>query len=183
GSTVSSQPAASASKAWGVVLGVCCYYALANGSVQTGQIRRLADGLVAAGVAIGLAGLVGTDWSAARIVALPWLDPLYDGLPSVIRGLPGSGLPTANDLFNPREIGGTLALVLPLAAMMLVQAQGVRRLALGLATTVLAAVLLLSQTLSAIGGVAAALWLCAALVDRPRRGRWLVAGLSTVGLS
>jgi putative inorganic carbon (HCO3(-)) transporter len=62
---------------------------------------------------LGLAGisLVGTDWSQVRLIDLPWL---YDRLPVLIRGLPGSGVPRASDLFNPRWVGISLSVLAPL---------------------------------------------------------------------
>lgn len=190
GLAVSANPAASASKGWGMLLGFALYYALVNGLGTVRHCLLVAAGLVVAGVAVAVAGVLGTDWSSGRLDALPILDPLYAAMPSVLRNLPGSGVPRVSDLLSPREVGGTLSLLVPVAAAPLLLGAPLRplqRLGLLAASLLMGFVLLLSQTPSAIAGVGLALWLCLVL-GSGRAGRWwllagaVAAGLALVGL-
>ncbi|MBI2888040.1 MAG: O-antigen ligase family protein [Chloroflexi bacterium] len=179
GAAVSSFPQASASKLWGIILGICLYYALAN-RVESDVAQRWSGyGLAALGTGIAGAALLGTDWSYAGLTLPPWLETLYGALPTLIRGLPGSGVPRATDLFNPREVGGSLALLLPVAAVLCwtwrrpIWPRGVL---LAGATALMAVVLLLTQTLSALGGVVVALGAAALVAGRARPRWWALGG-------
>ncbi len=177
---VSSVPIASASKALGIVLGISLYYSLANRPDPDSWQRTALDALVLLGAAVAALALVGTDWRSVSLFSLPWLEGVYRRLPVLLHGLPGSGLPRAGDLFNPREVGGTLSLLLPLAAVpMRFSAEWgrLRRGAYGLAIVLMGGVLLLTQSISGIGGVLAALITVGLLVGRVRWRGWAVAGL------
>ena len=115
----------------------------------------------------------------------------------------------ALELGNPRDVGGLLALVLPLATICLcagwpgrgqgvageqtgapgVAERGASRglgwagaLGAALAIVLMGAVLLLSQSLSARRCVLAALWLGAVVADRARRRWWTMGGVLLLAL-
>ena len=108
---------------------------------------------------------------------------LYDALSEAGRRLPGREVGDALELANPRDVGGLLALLLPVAVLRLWSdrwegfAAGGGAAGAAAAIALMAAVLLLSQSVSAIAGVLCALWLCAVLADRARRRWWLAGGL------
>ena len=180
GASVSANPSASNDRAWGMVLGFAVYYTVVN---ATPAVRSKAAGsLIAAGVIVSVVGVLGTDWTIAPALASGGPVAVYDHLASLLHVLPGDALARALDLANPREVGGSLALVLPLAVARLWQGlSGTSRDPIGLACTIIAiglmgVVLVLSQSLSAIAGVLVAFWLSVAVADRPRRGWWLAGG-------
>jgi putative inorganic carbon (HCO3(-)) transporter len=184
---VSPLPVLSAGRAGGLLLGLVVYYALV---FFPPDARWTSGALTLAGVVVALAGLVGTDWSIAPALTRGWPAGLYDALAQLGRGLPGRQIGAAFELGNPRDVGGLLALLLPVAVLRS-WSDGRRAAArpggfgAGAGTTawtaagiaVMAAVLLLSQSVSATGGVLCALWLCAVLADRARRRWWLAGGL------
>lgn len=169
---VSAVPALSAAKAWGLLLGFAAYGTVAHLPPTPKASAAVALVLAGTGVLVALLALLGADWSAAQIVRLPWL---YDRLPQLLRGVPGSGIPAPSDLFNPREIGGTLALLVPLLGIA-VPLKGRSALLAAPALFLTVLVLLLTQTPTAIAGVGVAVLLALAVLDRPRRWLWTVAG-------
>lgn len=172
---VSADPGLSAAKAWGLLLGFAAYGTVAHLPRTAAASAAVALTLAAVGVAVALLALLGADWNTAQIVRLPWL---YDRLPQLVRGLPGSGIPASSDLFSAREIGGTLALLVPIIGIALpFRRPYVWPAALSLALTTV--VLLLTQTPTAVAGIGAAAVLGLAVRDRPRR--WLWAGIGIVG--
>ncbi|MBI4497702.1 MAG: O-antigen ligase family protein [Chloroflexi bacterium] len=175
--SVSPLPALSASKLWGILLGLAAYVSTVHWVRSGGHARAVGWALAALGAGIAWLSLVGTDWEAAQLVRLPWL---YDRLPRLIRGVPGSGLPSPSDLFNPREVGGALALLLPLAAARWPDRPWGRAL-LALAVGLIAAVLALTQTPSALVGAALGLWLM--VVVQSRRWRLPLLVIAALGLS
>ncbi|MBN1886780.1 MAG: O-antigen ligase family protein [Thermoflexales bacterium] len=186
GYAVSAEPATSWAKLWGLGLGLAILYGLANSLRSERQV--VAGGAFLACLTLGVAGLslVGTDWRAVRIVELPWL---YEHLPTLIRGLPGSGVPRATDLFHPREVGATMGLLLPaFVALMLF---GQRWWLRGLSAVALAAgglILLLSQSLQAMAGLGVVVLLLLAwrsrlwLLPAGLAAAMLAAGLAGAGL-
>lgn len=176
--SVSPLPALSASKLWGILVGLAAYVSVVNWVESGARARIVGWALAALGAGIAALALVGTDWEAAQLVGLPWL---YDHLPRVVRGIPGSGLPSASEFFNPREVGGTLALLLPLPLAVALLVEHPRRALLILAATVIAAVLALTQTPSALAGAAVGVWLLG-LAGFPRwRRTLLIVGLLAGG--
>ena len=159
GCLVSAVPEASASKLWGIVLGLALYYALVDVLARSQSYSLALGGLILVGVGIAAVALVGTDWTSAPIVDVAGLRAVYPLLPTLVRGIPGSGIPRDTELFNPREIGGILALLLPLAMVPLLclRVSGpMRLLPLAAAAIVMGFVLVLTQAPSAIAGVAVA---------------------------
>ena len=167
---ISADPAMSRAKLWGIVLQVALFYGVANGLRSVKGVRWMAGLLLAATVGVALLSLVGTDWASVRLIDLPWL---YDPLPNLIRGLPGSGVPVATDLFNPRHVGATMAMLLPVALALLFFGRGrwLRLLSAGALVTS-GLTLLLSQALQAMLGLALALLLILAW-----RSRWFLLAI------
>src|SRR5262249_22140206 len=155
----------SAGRVAGVLLGLGLYYALLNAG--SAARARAAGALTAAGVVLAVAGLLGADWSLAPALAGGWLTGVYGALSALGERLPGEALARALELSNPRDVGGVLALVLPVTVVRLWSGRHGARpggLALaGAAVVLMLVVLLLSQSVSAAGGVLLALWLSAVI--------------------
>lgn len=149
---------------WQLVLGIALFYGLANGVRDQAGMRRLAWGLVAAGLALALLTVFGTDWRNVRLVSLP---ALYDLFPQVLRALQDNGG------FNPRVTGMALAILLPVLLSLALFADGVRlRLAAGAVAAIMALLLPLTQAVQALLGLSLALC-CLALW----RTRWFLIPL------
>lgn len=104
----SALPEVSLSKLLGTILGVAFFYGVVNSAKSTKAIWGWAALLIAFGVGISCLSLVGTDWIAHKVLPL---GPIYERLPRLIRNVtssPGGG-------FHPNQVGGALALVLPLS--------------------------------------------------------------------
>ena len=96
-------------KLTGILLGICLFYALLPSRPSVFQPFAVVTLLLAGGLAIALVSLVGTDWQTAK---LPLLGSLAQHLPRLIASIPhplkqGGGI-------QPNEVGGALALTLPL---------------------------------------------------------------------
>jgi putative inorganic carbon (HCO3(-)) transporter len=167
---ISADPDMSRAKFWGIVLQVALFYGVANGLRTAKGLLWMAGLLLMVTLGAALLSLVGTDWASVRLIDLPWL---YDRLPNLVRGLPGSGVPVATDLFNPRHVGATMAMLLPVALALLFFGRGRWLRLLSAGTLVFAGVtLLLSQALQAILGLALALLLLLAW-----RSRWFLLAI------
>jgi putative inorganic carbon (HCO3(-)) transporter len=93
----------------GILLGLCLFYALVSSRTSTSGPAFAAFLLLLCGLAISLLALVATDWNTAK---LPLLGNLAQYLPRLIASIPhplkqGGGI-------NANEVGGALALILPL---------------------------------------------------------------------
>ena len=171
----SPYPAMAVPKFWGIVLGIAIYYGIANNMerrLRAADVARLF--LIATGL-VALLSLVGTEWQRDMIVDL---SAAYQWIPRLDTGLPGGGVPRASTLFGPREVGGAMAMLLPvpLALCFLGKTTSIRRTAAIMAMGA-GAVMLLSQTLLAVSGV-----LLATLFILARRRHWR-AILATLGLA
>jgi putative inorganic carbon (hco3(-)) transporter len=156
---IAPRPDLAVPKYCGLVLGLVLYSAIASRSWGRASLGRAALFIALVGVGLALLSLLGTDWQAAQLVPLP---SIYARLPALVRGLPNSGVPRTSDLFNPREVGGALALVVPFLAAMCHQPGRVRLVFL-MALLVTGAVTLLSQAMGAIAGIALTLPVIAAV--------------------
>jgi putative inorganic carbon (HCO3(-)) transporter len=168
----------------GLILSLAFFYAVVNHIRDRRDLAWSAFWLALIGLAVAAAGLVGTDWAQGRLIAL---GPLYDRLPRIIQGLPRS----IAGGFARNGVGGTLALLVPLLASLLLARASFReewgaRFAVWYSRLVTAALLLslgtLGLTLSrgAILGTGAGLLALAILRDR--RWAWLLAAAG-VGLA
>ncbi|MCL5958988.1 MAG: O-antigen ligase family protein [Chloroflexi bacterium] len=170
GYAVSADAAMSGAKVWGMVLQAAVFYGMVNGVRTQRGILRAAGALLVATIALAVVSLVGADWSAVRLVNLP---VVYDHLPRLIQNIPGSGVPRTSELFNPREVGATMGLLLPLPIALLTLGRQRRLRLLSIAALVVGfIILLLAQSLQAFLGVAMALLLIAAW-----RNRWFLVAL------
>jgi len=170
GCVVSVDAAMSRAKWWGIVLQVAAFYGVVNGLQTEKGILRVAGLLVLGTTGVALAGLAGADWDSVRLLDLP---QVYDRLPRLIRGLPGSGVPVASDLFHVREVGASLAMLLPIPFALLLFGRDRRLRTLStLALALGGGTLLLCQSLQALMGLGMALLLIAVW-----RSRWFLLAL------
>lgn len=180
GVAVSAMPVVSAGRAWGILLGLAVYYTLVNATPDVRE--RAVGGLAVFGVVVSAAGLLGTDWSIAPALT-PGPARVYEHLSSFVDRLPAVALARALEVTNPREVGGVLALILPVAAVRVWHGRphpgrgsGLRVAGAGAACLAMSGTLLLSQSLSAISGVLIGFWLSVVVADRARRRWWLAGG-------
>jgi O-antigen ligase len=110
-------------KLCGVVLGVALFYALVNAVCSDTRIWLAALLLLTGGAAVAGIGLVGTRWGAGKVpVLLPFLTSLYGRVPLLLQGVP-----RAEQGFNANQVGGTLALFVPLVAALFLHRLTARR--------------------------------------------------------
>jgi putative inorganic carbon (HCO3(-)) transporter len=174
---ISIAPELSWNRLWSLVFGLLVYLVFSR-LLQSLAARRAA--LLLLGLltlAVAAFGLAGTDWSKVRLVDLPWL---YDRLPTLLRGLPGSGVDPASELFNPRWVGVALAFLLPVCwGLAFYSRQRPLRLASAALALVGSAVLLLTQAIQGLAGLFAGLLFLVIWRTRPaRRWLWAAGGLA-----
>jgi len=156
--------AASLAAVWRWVLGVALFYALANGVRGAERRRWLAVISIVGSLALLCLALLGTNWAAVRLLRL---QPLYGRLPSLLIDIEDSVA------FHPRIMGMALGAWLPVpAALWLLGREGRLRRWAALCTFLLAAALLLTQSLQGLAGVALGLLLVAVMWRR--RLLWLL---------
>jgi len=107
---ISVDQALSWPRLWSIVLGVLIFFELRRSLRPQQQVTWIVLALALAGLGLAGISLVGTDWNNVRFIDLPWL---YNHLPTLVRGLPGSGVQSASDLFNPRWVGITMGVLAP----------------------------------------------------------------------
>lgn len=154
GAAVSVRPEWSWPRVAGLALGVAIFYGLVNRVGTEEHLRRLATGLVLAGLGYAVVGLLGTDWGRVRLLSLP---QVYALLPALLRGLAPSAM-GGGDLLNPRQVAGAVIVLwpAPMALLLFGRQRGLRLLS-GLAVLVMGAALLLSQSLPGVAAGAVAL--------------------------
>lgn len=167
GYSISVEPALSQTRLWSLILGIVVFYGLVN-TLRSEKHIWIASSFLAF-LTVGIAGisLLGTDWQQTRLIEASWI---YDRLPTLIRGLPNSGVPRASDLIQPRFVGITMGVLVAvfLALLSFSSHRNLRLLSLvviivGLVT------LLLTQTLAGLAGV-----LVAVLFLAVWRNRWFL---------
>ncbi|MDQ4077543.1 MAG: tetratricopeptide repeat protein [Chloroflexota bacterium] len=159
GIVVSSNLTLSLNRAAVMLLGVFLFYGLANGLRSERQVLAVALGLVLMAIGIALLGLVGTDWKRGTLIEMGFASQIYNGLPTLIRGVPGSGVPTQSELFNPRMVAGTMAFLIPVPLSLLLWGEGrASRMLSLLALPLLGMTLLLTQSPQALLGLAIGLF-------------------------
>ncbi len=89
-----------------VVLGVALYYAIVN-CPRWREVWLLIPPL---GLVVVVWGFMGIEWSTFSAFKVPLLAPLYRYLPDLGRYLPGA----LRRALHPNEVGGTLAMLMPL---------------------------------------------------------------------
>jgi len=149
---------------WRMLLGVALFYGLVNGLRSRTHLRWATLLLIAGCLGLALLTLLGTRWSAVRLVNLA---PLYEHLPAPVRDIEDS-LP-----FNPRVMGMALATMFPIPlALLLFGEDRDYRLSSGLAVLGMGIVLLLTQSIQALVGIGAALLFLAIW-----RNRWFLLAI------
>lgn len=155
GYSISVDPALSQTRLWSLILGIIVFYGIVNTLSSDNQFGVSSAFLALLTVGIAGISLLGTDWQQTRMVDIPWI---YDHLPSLIRGLPNSGVPRASDLIHPRFVGITMGVLVAvfLAQLFYSRYRNLRLLSLvvvliGLLT------LFLTQTLAGLAGVLVAI--------------------------
>jgi putative inorganic carbon (hco3(-)) transporter len=153
GYLISLDPAISQARFWSLILGIACFYAFANLSASQQRVGSLVLFLGLLTIGIAAISLAGTDWGEVRLFPLPWL---YSRIPTLLRGLPASGVPRTSDLFNPRWIGITMGMLVPVLLSLLFFGRDRKlRLFTGAAALFGMALLLLSQSIQGLVGLAA----------------------------
>ena len=104
----SALPQESLRKLLGILLGVAFFYGVANTGRTRGWVWFWTFLLMAIGVGISALSLFGTDWAAHKILPL---QPIYQRLPRLIHNVTTYG----EGGFHPNEVGGTLALLVPVS--------------------------------------------------------------------
>ena len=134
-----------------ILLSVALYYAVVNTVVDARQFQLAVVGLLLVTAAIGAAALFSTQWGAGKF-ASPVVGFLYERLPTLVR-------PFWNPSgFNPNIVGGSLAVLLPIAIASLLGAQSWTVRVVSAASTLIGgAVLLLTQSRGGLAGLALAL--------------------------
>ena len=183
---VTTEPAQSLPKIYGVLLSAAFFYAVVNAVQTRRDVQNAILWLVVVGAGIALAGLIGTDWAQNKIVSASFI---YDHLPRFIQNIPRS----IAGGFARNGVGGTLTLTIPLlAALALAPTKDERRMTnvlpsvvLRLSSLVWFALLLslitLALTQSRGGILGTAIGLLALAIWRDRRWLWLVA-VGIIGL-
>jgi putative inorganic carbon (HCO3(-)) transporter len=175
GLTISIDRGLSYPRLWSLILGIAYYYAVAN-AVDVGRDAGRVAALLAL-LTIGVAGLslIGSDWANARMVPLP---AIYDRIPNLIRGIPGSGISMTGDLFNPRWVGITMGFLVPPSLAIALFGQGRRlRTLCALAALIGVGLLLLSQSIQGLLGLVAGI-----LVLAIWRSRWSLLLIAIGGI-
>jgi putative inorganic carbon (HCO3(-)) transporter len=152
----------SLAKLYGLLFGLGVFFATLNLCRSNPEgIEKATCIFAACGMLVALVGILGTDWREK----LPLFEGVANALPTVLQGLPG-----AEGGIHPNELGGVLILFVPLALTMALREQlwrgrsslG-RRLAWGAAAILTSGVAILTQSRSALVGLAAGLALLLAL--------------------
>ena len=182
GYLISLDPAISQARFWSLVLGIAFFYAFANLPAPQQRVRSLVLFLGLLTIGIAAISLAGTDWGEVRLFPLPWL---YSRIPTLVRGLPASGVPRTSDLFNPRWIGITMGMLLPVLLSVLFFSRDRKlRLFTGAAALFGMLLLLLSQSIQGLVGLAAGVFFL--LVWRSRWFLLLILipfGLAVLGIT
>jgi putative inorganic carbon (HCO3(-)) transporter len=177
---VTTEPAQSLPKIYGVLLSAAFFYAVVNAVQTRRDMQNAILWLVVVGAGIALAGLIGTDWAQNKIVSASFI---YDHLPRFIQNIPRS----IAGGFARNGVGGTLTLTIPLlAALALTLTNGERRMTNVLSSAVLRlsslvwfalllSLITLALTQSRGGILGTVVGLLALAIWRDRRWLWLVA--------
>ena len=170
GYSISVAPALSETRLWSLILGVAVFYGTVNSFNSEKQTWIVTIILAALMLGIAGIGLFGTDWQQTRLVEAPWI---YDRLPSLIRGLPNSGVPRASDLIQPRFVGITMGVFVAVFLALLFFSRNRNQRLLSLVIVILGiGTLLLTQTLAGLAGVLAAVLFLAVW-----RSRWFLVAI------
>lgn len=93
-------------KVYGLGLSIAIFFSVLNHIQRRRDIGIVALGLMALGVGFALLGLVGVNWGAGKVVAIPWI---YERLPHLVSNVPRS----LSGSVSPNGIGGVLVFFVP----------------------------------------------------------------------
>ena len=162
-------------KLWGIILGAAAFYCVVNTTRRERDAERWVWALVTAAVGVSALALVSIEWSHK----FHWLFPVYERFPRLSVDIPG----TATGRLDANEVGGTLALFLPLTVSLAhawhrrsPAARWGLRLIAALCALLVAFTLLLTQSRSGIAGAGLGL-----LVLLVLKTRWVLTLLPIMG--
>ncbi len=163
----------SAAKVLGVILGIAVFFGVVA-AIRGGFRTDIAlDLFIAAGTALAIVGLLGTNW----IGKVPVVEKITARLPAVIRGVPGQA-----EGFQPNAVAGALVMFIPLQLAFVVASRAnttlLRRLLHVIALLIIGGTLLLTQSRS--GWIALAVGLGAWAIWNSRRSRFALLGVVLV---
>lgn len=182
GVAVSIDPRLSTPKFWAIFYSTSLFYTLLN-DLNTRALVHVAAGVIVAGTAVlAVLSLPITDWNSFQFYNILWLTERIPTFTSLAQALPTGGIPRNVALVHPREVGGAVGTVLPLAITLLWFGRGrALRLAAALSLPALAFILFIAQSMSALAGVAMAVALI--VIWRFRRSRWVAPACAAVLLA
>lgn len=153
--SVSVDQALSWARLWGITLQVVVFWSVANGIASRQQLSQMHTVVLIVTLSVTLLGFFGTDWDSVRLIAMP---EVYDLIPQLVSGLPGSGLPGHGPFFSPREVGMTMAFLFPYPFISIWLApDAFRRWLAGTMAVVMLVLLILSQAITGLLGLFAGL--------------------------
>ncbi|MBI2885669.1 MAG: O-antigen ligase family protein [Chloroflexi bacterium] len=147
-------------KFWGVMLGIAIYHGLVNGLKTEQQVLVMGLILLMTGTVAALFSLFVTDWQSFQYYDLTWITNRIPTLPTLARALPTGGVPRWSEalgtgVLHPREVGGTMGMVVPIALALFLFGRGmvVKGIA-GLGLLTMGFIAVLAQALTALAGIA-----------------------------
>jgi len=160
----------SAPKFWGIVLGIAVFYTCLNFADSAARIETLTLVVMAL---MGASVVIGVLFMAHPPEKLAIASALYARVPSFAVPIQSSTIVIEG--VNPNEVGGVVALSLPIALGLLARGRWIRLIAMS-SLLVLVPALLMTQSRSAMVGVSVALVIATV---RSTRGwkRWMAAAM------
>lgn len=99
-------------KVYGLILGIAIFYAVVNAICTIRRVELAASGLVLLSAMVAMLGMVGADWPSTKLFSLSLV---YEHLPHLIRGVTRS---IAGGI-QPNIVGGALTFFIPLLVSLL----------------------------------------------------------------
>ena len=153
---VSTDPNVSRGKFAGIVLDATIYWLITVYWDETHELEWTCSLAALIALSVAAVGLVGTAWFPSKIAHL---QAVYQHLPHLLPGFQSS-FGTTQPGIQPNELGGTLALLVPLCSALAVFAPSSRhRAAFGVVTLTAGLVAVLSQSRASLTGIALGLLL------------------------
>lgn len=155
---------------WRLLAGILLYYSIVNWARTPARLRQLLVGVTMLGLALAIGASVTVTWEAGKLPIIP--RSLYTRFTTLV-----------SDTINPNVMAGSLVILLPLPLSRLLfawqQSRWANRIFSFITVLVMVGMLILTQSRSAYGALAAVLALLVLL--RWRRG-WMLLLALVVGL-
>lgn len=178
GLAISADRSLSWPRFWSLLYGLLVFAALRRSLDAGRDAPWIAAALALGGLGLAVIGPLGADWSQVRLFDLPWL---YDRLPTLLPGLPGSGVPRSSELINPRWLGISLGVLAPVYLALLGSWRRPWLTALLAAAFLLATgVLILTQSIQGLLGLLVG---CLVVLLFVSRWFWLLLPAGGLGLA